>query len=230
VTQFKDSRVAAAFNKDQLQYQYMVGSEQRLTGLENQVSALSGIGSPAAILSAIAALQASDTSQNANIATLFANDTTLSNNIISTNAAVVANTTAIGVNSSAIATLQANVVYRNFDYHVVPGLSQSITSTGYIQIFNTLSVFSNARPVFMFLFIGNSYLTGGATYIQFGLRLDNNAIVNVAQLWGTTDTAVAAAHIFTPSSGSRLFSAWASVPGGGTGNIAIHGAIFAIEL
>ena len=31
MTQFKDSRVVAAFNANQLQYQYMVGSEQRLT-------------------------------------------------------------------------------------------------------------------------------------------------------------------------------------------------------
>jgi opacity protein-like surface antigen len=59
VTQFKDSRVVAAFNGNRLQYQYMIGNEQRLTGLESQVSALSGIGSSSSILSAISALQSS---------------------------------------------------------------------------------------------------------------------------------------------------------------------------
>ena len=37
VTQFKDSRVVAAFNANQLQYQYMVGSEQRLTASEGLI-------------------------------------------------------------------------------------------------------------------------------------------------------------------------------------------------
>lgn len=37
MTQFKDSRVVAAFNANQLQYQYMVGSEQRLTASEGLI-------------------------------------------------------------------------------------------------------------------------------------------------------------------------------------------------
>lgn len=57
VTQFKDSRVAAAFNGNQLQYQYMVGSEQRLTGLESEITQ-------------VAANTANIASQQANINTL----------------------------------------------------------------------------------------------------------------------------------------------------------------
>jgi len=64
MTQFKDSRVVAAFNSNRLQYQYMIGNEQRLTGLEGQVPAI------AALKSQVASIQAADISQNASIATL----------------------------------------------------------------------------------------------------------------------------------------------------------------
>lgn len=56
MTQFKDSRVVAAFNANQLQYQYMVGSEQRLTGAEglitSQGSQISSQGSNIGVLNA----------------------------------------------------------------------------------------------------------------------------------------------------------------------------------
>ena len=42
MTQFKDSRVSAAFNDNRLQYSYMIGSEQRLTGAENLIATQAG--------------------------------------------------------------------------------------------------------------------------------------------------------------------------------------------
>lgn len=56
MTQFKDSRVTAAFNGNRLQYSYMVGNEQRLTGAEgiiqSQGAKLDSYGSNISVLNA----------------------------------------------------------------------------------------------------------------------------------------------------------------------------------
>lgn len=68
MTQFKDSRVAAAFNGNQLQYQYMVGSEQRLTGLEGEVARLAqSSGTDPALVAQVATNTSNIASQQTNI-------------------------------------------------------------------------------------------------------------------------------------------------------------------
>lgn len=234
MTQFKDSRVVAAFNKDRLQYQYMVGNEQRLTGLEDQITALSGLGSPAAILSAIAALQASDASQNANISTLFSNDSALVSDLNNTDAAVATNSSNIATSAAAIAALQSSVLYSNYDFVQKTGLNFNTASTTYVQIIDspitTIGLTCTGNPVFFFVYIGSCYLTPNSGYCSIALRLDSGSYDEVIQVWNTTDGPVSASIIYTPAAGYRVFSAWLKTGGGTTANLRVSATFFAIEL
>lgn len=159
MTQLKDSRVIAAFKANSEQYRYMLGSEQRLTGLESEVLR-------------IAQSSGTDPALVAQVSTNTAN--------------IAINASGIATLNSDVSAIETGYVKRNVAQDALVYASISTASTSYVStpLVATINISTNTDKALALFSFPMSYISASVTaYGTVAISVNGGAEIPISLVY-----------------------------------------------